>query len=131
VIFLIGQAIFKELLLKVKNMKWDYRNTLTALNYSGKIKAIYNGYLGTVKKGGYGTDAVGRSRYVSEPEGRVEFTSNNYCVSIKASDIKSLAVAGNVIDISDLCDKEDAYFEIMRRIESFKKKNAIVGAVAL
>ena len=114
--------------------KWNLKNTLTALNYA-KITAIYDGQEGVVRKGGYGTDAVGRSQYVPEKPEKVTFVTFNAkarCHSscaVEPHKIK-LKVNNQIIDLESLKDDPDAYFAVHALIEQAKKQNAI-SAVAI
>lgn len=105
--------------------KWNLRNTLVGLNYGGKIKAIYDGFEGEIKKGSYGTDAAGRSRYVPEKPEKVTFVTFNAkarCHSgwtVEPHEIK-LKVNNQIIDLSSLKDDPDAYFAVQSLIEQAK-----------
>lgn len=130
--FFIEQAILKRLLLKKKNMKWNYRNTLTSINYGySNIKVLYNGYQGIVIKGSYGTDGAGRSVYIPCKKDEVEFHFGHTILSVDPKDIKNLLVNNQVVYIGDLIGDEDAYFEIHRRIKEAQKNDApIATAIA-
>lgn len=101
--------------------KWNLRNTLTSLSYAN-VKAIYDGQEGKIQKGSYGTDAVGRSRYVPENPERVVFVAFNEkarchsSFSVEPHRVQ-LKVNNQIIDLSSLKDDPEAYFKVHSLIE--------------